>query len=218
VIGLFPAATVNDDDIEILSVDGSSSQMTWVGLRQQLPKADGKPNWALADYIAPADSGVDDYIGAFAVTAGIGIEPHVKRFEEANDDYSAILLKALADRLAEAFAELMHQRVRREFWGYAADEALDNEPDRRGIPWHSPGTGLPGLSGPYGEEGAVCPAGRTGHRHDPDRRLCHAADGGCIRLLFQPSGCALLWRGQGGEGSGTKLCPAAWCDAGAGRA
>ena len=127
VIGLFPAATVNDDDIDIRSVDGSASQMTWVGLRQQLPKADGKPNWALADYIAPADSGVEDYIGAFAVTAGIGIEPHVKRFEEANDDYSAILLKALADRLAEAFAELMHQRVRREFWGYAADEALDNE-------------------------------------------------------------------------------------------
>ncbi|WP_159880642.1 methionine synthase [Aquitalea denitrificans] len=127
VIGLFPAATVNDDDIDIRSVDGSSSQMTWVGLRQQLPKMDGKPNWALADYIAPADSGVQDYIGAFAVTAGIGIEPHVKRFEEANDDYSAILLKALADRLAEAFAELMHQRVRREFWGYAADEALDNE-------------------------------------------------------------------------------------------
>ncbi len=127
VIGLFPAASVNDDDIDIRSVDGHSSQMTWVGLRQQLPKMDGKPNWALADYIAPADSGVQDYIGAFAVTAGIGIEPHVARFEAANDDYSAILLKALADRLAEAFAELMHQRVRREFWGYAADETLSNE-------------------------------------------------------------------------------------------
>lgn len=127
VIGLFPAASVGDDDIEIRNPDNSASLMTWVGLRQQLPKTDGKANWALADYIAPRDSGVDDYIGAFAVTAGIGIEPHVKRFEDANDDYSAILLKALADRLAEAFAELMHARVRREFWGYAADEQIDNE-------------------------------------------------------------------------------------------
>ncbi len=127
VIGLFPANSVNHDDIEIRNADNSASLMTWVGLRQQLPKTDGKANWALADYIAPRDSGVDDYIGAFAVTAGIGIEPHVKRFEDANDDYSAILLKALADRLAEAFAELMHARVRREFWGYAADEQIDNE-------------------------------------------------------------------------------------------
>ncbi|MBA8733350.1 methionine synthase [Chromobacterium violaceum] len=127
VIGLFPAASVDDDDIEIRRPDNAASLMTWVGLRQQLPKTDGKANWALADYVAPKDSGVDDYIGAFAVTAGIGIEPHVKRFEDANDDYSAILLKALADRLAEAFAELMHARVRREFWGYAADEQIDNE-------------------------------------------------------------------------------------------
>ncbi|KMN49624.1 B12-dependent methionine synthase [Chromobacterium violaceum] len=127
VIGLFPGASVNHDDIEIRSPDNAASLMTWVGLRQQLPKTDGKANWALADYVAPRDSGVDDYIGAFAVTAGIGIEPHVKRFEDANDDYSAILLKALADRLAEAFAELMHARVRREFWGYAADEQIDNE-------------------------------------------------------------------------------------------
>ncbi|OQS46533.1 methionine synthase [Chromobacterium violaceum] len=127
VIGLFPAASVDDDDIEIRRPDNGASLMTWVGLRQQLPKTDGKANWALADYVAPKDSGVDDYIGAFAVTAGIGIEPHVKRFEDANDDYSAILLKALADRLAEAFAELMHARVRREFWGYAADEQIDNE-------------------------------------------------------------------------------------------
>ncbi|OHX12180.1 methionine synthase [Chromobacterium sphagni] len=126
VIGLFPAASVDDDDIEIYSSEGEAL-MRWVGLRQQLPKLDGKANWALADYVAPKDSGVEDYIGAFAVTAGIGIEPHVKRFEDANDDYSAILLKALADRLAEAFAELMHARVRREFWGYATDEHLDNE-------------------------------------------------------------------------------------------
>ncbi|WP_043636440.1 methionine synthase [Chromobacterium haemolyticum] len=127
VIGLFPAASVNHDDIEIRDPDNRVSLMSWVGLRQQLPKMDGKANWALADYIAPRDSGVQDYIGAFAVTAGIGIEPHVKRFEDAGDDYSSILLKALADRLAEAFAELMHARVRREFWGYAVAEQLDNE-------------------------------------------------------------------------------------------
>ncbi|AXE35284.1 methionine synthase [Chromobacterium phragmitis] len=127
VIGLFPANSMGGDDIEIRNPDNSASLMTWVGLRQQLPKTDGKANWALADYIAPLGSDVEDYIGAFAVTAGIGIEPHVKRFEDANDDYSAILLKALADRLAEAFAELMHARVRREFWGYAADEQIDNE-------------------------------------------------------------------------------------------
>jgi 5-methyltetrahydrofolate--homocysteine methyltransferase len=132
VIGLFPARSVDVDDIEILSPDNGAPLMTWVGLRQQLEKAtkDGSaanPDWALADFIAPAGSGVQDYIGTFAVTAGLGIDPHVARFEAANDDYSAILLKALADRFAEAFAELMHHRVRTEFWGYAAGENLDND-------------------------------------------------------------------------------------------
>lgn len=131
VIGLFPARSVDVDDIEILDPDTRAPLMAWVGLRQQLVKTDKEgnknPDWALADFIAPADSGVADYIGAFAVTGGLGIDPHVARFEAANDDYSAILLKALADRFAEAFAELMHHRVRTEFWGYAADEALDNE-------------------------------------------------------------------------------------------
>ncbi len=132
VIGLFPARSVDVDDIEILDPDTRAPLMTWVGLRQQLAKAtkDGSaanPNWTLADFIAPADSGVQDYIGTFAVTGGLGIDPHVARFEAANDDYSAILLKALADRFAEAFAELMHHRVRTEFWGYAAGESLDNE-------------------------------------------------------------------------------------------
>jgi 5-methyltetrahydrofolate--homocysteine methyltransferase len=132
VIGLFPARSVDVDDIEILDPDTRAPLMTWVGLRQQLAKAtkDGSaanPNWTLADFIAPADSGVQDYIGTFAVTGGLGIDPHVARFEAADDDYSAILLKALADRFAEAFAELMHHRVRTEFWGYAASESLDNE-------------------------------------------------------------------------------------------
>ena len=131
VIGLFPAASVNHDDIEIFDPVSGEKRMTWVGLRQQLVKTDKdgntNPDWCLADFIAPKDSGVKDYIGAFAVTGGLGIDPHVARFEAANDDYSAILLKALADRFAEAFAELMHKRVRTEFWGFAPDEALDNE-------------------------------------------------------------------------------------------
>ena len=126
-VGLFPANSVGDD-IEIYA-DESRSQvaMRFHALRQQAPRPAGKPNYCLADFIAPRDSGVEDYIGAFAVTSGIGIEARIKDFEARHDDYSAIMLKALADRLAEAFAEHMHQRVRRELWGYAADEALDNE-------------------------------------------------------------------------------------------
>jgi 5-methyltetrahydrofolate--homocysteine methyltransferase len=96
-------------------------------LRQQVDKPAERPDFCLSDFIAPKDSSKTDWIGGFAVTAGIGIEQHVARFEAAHDDYSAILLKALADRLAEAFAERMHERVRREFWGYAPDEALDND-------------------------------------------------------------------------------------------
>ncbi|HXU94625.1 MAG TPA: methionine synthase [Gallionella sp.] len=128
VFGLFPANSVNNDDIAIYA-DESRKQvaMTWHNLRQQTKKPADIPNYCLADYVAPKDSGVKDYIGAFAVTTGIGIDARVAEFEKQNDDYSAILLKALADRLAEAFAEHLHLRVRREFWGYAADEALGNE-------------------------------------------------------------------------------------------
>ncbi|MCB1560806.1 MAG: cobalamin-dependent protein, partial [Xanthomonadales bacterium] len=96
-------------------------------LRQQADKPPGRPNLCLADFIAPADSGIEDWVGGFAVTAGIGIEPHIQRFEADHDDYNAILLKSLADRLAEAGAEYLHARVRREFWGYASEEDLDND-------------------------------------------------------------------------------------------
>ena len=127
VIGLFPANSVHDDDVEIYT-DESRRQvrLTLHFLRQQQQKPPGKPNYCLADFIAPKDSGLADYLGAFALTAGIGIEKKLAEFEADHDDYNAILLKALADRLAEAFAEHMHERVRREFWGYAADEQLDN--------------------------------------------------------------------------------------------
>ena len=128
VIGLFPANSVNDDDIEIYA-DESRKEVLSIqhSMRQQLKKADSADNIALADFIAPKESGIKDYIGGFVVTTGLGIEEHITRFEADHDDYNSIMLKALADRLAEAFAERMHERVRKEFWGYAADEAFDNE-------------------------------------------------------------------------------------------
>ncbi len=131
VIGLFPANTVNDDDIEIYTDESRSEVlMTWRGLRMQTerPVVDGvmRPNRCLADFVAPKGSGVADHVGLFAVTAGLGVDKKEKQFLDDLDDYSAIMLKALADRLAEAFAERMHQRVRTELWGYAADEALSN--------------------------------------------------------------------------------------------
>ena len=125
VYGLFPAYS-RDNQIVILDPQSYEPLETTHWLRQQKPMPDGKPQLCLADFIAPESESVRDYIGAFAVTAGHGIDVHVKRFEEAHDDYSAIMLKALADRLAESFAEHLHRRVRTEFWGYAADETLDN--------------------------------------------------------------------------------------------
>jgi len=131
VIGLYPANTVGDDDIEIYT-DATRSDvlMTWRGLRMQTvrPVVDGvkRPNRCLADFIAPKGSGVADHIGLFAVTAGLGVDKKETQFLADHDDYSAIMLKALADRLAEAFAERLHQRVRTDLWGYAPDEALDN--------------------------------------------------------------------------------------------
>ena len=127
VFGLFPAARIGDD-IEIYrDATRRDTLATWHNLRQQNQKPAGRANQCLADYVAPKDSGVPDWVGAFAVTAGLGIEKKLADFERAHDDYSAIMLKALADRLAEAFAEHLHQRVRREYWGYASEEALGNE-------------------------------------------------------------------------------------------
>ncbi len=127
VFGFFPANGVGDD-IEVYADPGRASKKATIHtIRQQMVKPPGRPNLALADFVAPRETGIADYVGAFAVTAGVGIEALVTGFEAAHDDYNAILTKALADRLAEAFAELLHQRVRREFWGYAPDEALDNE-------------------------------------------------------------------------------------------
>ncbi|HKV97984.1 MAG TPA: methionine synthase [Gammaproteobacteria bacterium] len=128
VYGLFAANAVNGDDVRVFrDANRERELITFHFLRQQQQKPPGKPNQCLVDFVAHRDTGLEDYFGAFAVTAGLGIEPHLKRFTADHDDYSAILLKSLADRLAEAFAELLHARVRREFWGYAADEQLDND-------------------------------------------------------------------------------------------
>jgi 5-methyltetrahydrofolate--homocysteine methyltransferase len=126
VIALMPAASVGDD-IEIYG-DASRKDvaLTWRNLRQQNQRPSGKPNYCLSDFIAPADSSVGDYIGAFAVTAGLGVEKKLAEFEAKKDDYNAIMLKAIADRLAEAFAEWLHRKVRREYWRYARDETLDS--------------------------------------------------------------------------------------------
>jgi 5-methyltetrahydrofolate--homocysteine methyltransferase len=132
VLGFYPANSVNDDDIEFYT-DETRSQVacTWYGLRQQTEKQmrDGVmlPSRCLADFVAPKSSGVKDYVGLFAVTSGLGVEKKDKAFVAAHDDYSAIMFKALADRLAEAFAEALHRRVRVDLWGYAADESLTAE-------------------------------------------------------------------------------------------
>jgi len=128
VIGFYPANAVDHDDILVYDDDDRQNElMRLCHLRQQKGKPDGHAHNCLADYIAPADSGIDDFIGGFAVTAGLGIDEHVKRFEADNDDYSSILLKALADRLAEAVTEYMHEQVRMQHWGYKQDESLSNK-------------------------------------------------------------------------------------------
>lgn len=132
VIALLPANTVNDDDIEIYTDETRSKvALTWHNLRQQSerPVVDGvrRPNRCLADFVAPKDSGIADYVGLFAVTAGLGVEKKEAQFEADHDDYSAIMLKALADRFAEGFAECLHERVRKDLWGYDAGEQLSNE-------------------------------------------------------------------------------------------
>ncbi|WP_411766599.1 methionine synthase [Winogradskyella sp. A3E31] len=140
IFGLFPANTLNDDDIEVTIADGhaegdSASQkntvqpktLKFLTLRQQLKKRDGVPNIALADFIAPKDSGITDYMGTFCVTTGFGTQELAKEFEANNDDYNSIMIKALADRLAEAFAEFLHKEVRTKYWGYAQDENLSNQ-------------------------------------------------------------------------------------------
>jgi 5-methyltetrahydrofolate--homocysteine methyltransferase len=127
VFGIFPANSQDDDIIVYTDDTRTSVKMKLHHLRQQAQKAPGLPNYCLSDFIAPVGSGLADYIGGFAVTAGIGIEPWLHQFERDHDDYSSIMLKALADRFAEALAERLHERIRREYWGYAPEETLDTQ-------------------------------------------------------------------------------------------
>ncbi|MDJ0645242.1 MAG: methionine synthase [Flavobacteriaceae bacterium] len=124
VFGLFPANAI-DDDIEVISNNGEKSK--FLTLRQQLKKREGKPNYALADFIAPKETGLQDYIGCFCVSAGFGTDEIAKKYEDESDDYNSIMVKALADRLAEAYAEYLHEEVRIKHWGYAENENLSNE-------------------------------------------------------------------------------------------
>ena len=127
VYGIFEANSVDDDDIEVHPTTNDQQPTTFLTLRQQSEKTQGAPNLALADFIAPKASGVKDYIGAFCVTTGFGVAEWAAAFENQHDDYNSIMLKAIADRLAEAFAEYLHEKVRTEYWGYAADENLSND-------------------------------------------------------------------------------------------
>ena len=127
ILGIFPANTINDDDIEVKQITDNRQHTTFLTLRQQSQKTAGAPNIALADFIAPKDSGKQDYIGCFCVTTGFGVDEKAAEFEKQLDDYNSILVKALGDRLAEAFAEYLHLKVRKEIWGYASEESLSNQ-------------------------------------------------------------------------------------------
>ncbi|WP_423819339.1 vitamin B12 dependent-methionine synthase activation domain-containing protein [Salinimicrobium sp. TIG7-5_MAKvit] len=127
VYGLFPANTINDDDIEVKAEEAGAKNVIFRTLRQQLSKYEGKPNFALSDFVAPKESGIQDYIGCFCVTTGFGTDELAKKFEEEHDQYNSIMIKALSDRLAEAFAEYLHKQIRTEDWAYAPNENLSNE-------------------------------------------------------------------------------------------
>ena len=126
IYGIFPANQINDDDVELFDENGKHLQ-TFLTLRQQSAKTKGAPNIALADFIAPKDAGITDYMGAFCVTTGFGVDEKASEFEKNLDDYNSIMVKALGDRFAEAFAEYLHKKIRKEIWGYASDEVLNNE-------------------------------------------------------------------------------------------
>ena len=171
VVGLFPANAVGDDVEVYLDESRGEPHAVLHHLRQQGAHRAGVPNRCLADYVAPKETGLKDYIGMFAVTAGLGTHERIQQFKAEIDDYSGILLESLADRLAEAFAERMHERVRRELWGYAPDEHLDQRAAAQGaVRRHPTRARIPRQPGPHREAGALGPARRRGqHRHAADR-------------------------------------------------
>ncbi len=200
VVGLWPANAAGDD-IEVYADETRTKvALTWRNLRQQNERPTGKPNFCLADFVAPKDSGVADYVGGFAVTTGLGIEKKLAEFEAAKDDYNAIMLKALADRLAEAFAEWLHRKVRRELWGYAPDEALDVtalvREEYRGI---RPAPGYPACPDHAVKAPLFALLRRRGRRHVADGKLRDAAHRRRVGVLPRASGRALL-RGRAHRG------------------
>ena len=181
VVGFWPANSVGDD-IELYTDESRTKVLaTLHTLRQQMARDGNKANLALADFIAPKESGLADYLGGFAVTAGIGEEDVAREFERANDDYSKIMVKALADRLAEAFAEALHAKVRRELWGYAPDEKLSNEAtDRRGLCRHPSRARLSRAARPHREAHSV----RAPRCRDGDWLEAHRSPAPCGRRLL----------------------------------
>ena len=128
VMGLYPANSINHDDIALYANEARETPvLTWHGLRQQTEKQTGKPSRCLADFVAPKETGIEDYMGAFCVSTGFGTAELAAEFEKDHDDYNSIMIKAIADRLAEAFAEYLHEKVRKEYWGYASKEVLSNQ-------------------------------------------------------------------------------------------
>ncbi len=201
VIGFWPANAVGDD-IELYADEAREPVLaTLHTLRQQMARENrrDRANTALADFVAPKESGLADYVGAFAVTAGIGEAEALARHIDKTDDYGRIMLKALADRLAEAFAERMHQRVRREFWGYAPAEKLSQRgADRRGLSRHPSGARLSGAARPHREGHHLPPARRRGEgRHQAHRELRHVAGSRRVGPLFLASRKSLFRRRQG---------------------
>ncbi|MNX17951.1 Methionine synthase [compost metagenome] len=202
IYGIFPANQVNDDDIELRDESGNVLEK-FLTLRQQSQKTKGAPNIALADFIAPKESGKTDYMGAFCVTTGFGVDEWAAEFEKNLDDYNSIMVKALADRFAEAFAEYLHEKIRKEIWGYAADENLSNEAmiDEvyKGI---RPAPGYPAcpdhlekptiwkllnVAEEIGDNLEITECGRR-NRSDLDRKYGNVAGFFSFRLLFWKSG------------------------------
>ena len=205
IVGFWPANAVGDD-IEVAADERATCSTpcasNWRGAR-------AAPMWRSPTSSRRRSSGRQDHIGAFVVTAGIGEDVIADRFKHANDDYSSIMVKALADRLAEAFAERMHQRVRKEFWGYAADETFASaRADRGEISRHPSGAGLSGATRPHREGDAVRPDRRRADRREADRKLRDVAGRLGVRALFQPPGGALFRRRQDRARPGRGLCGA----------
>jgi 5-methyltetrahydrofolate--homocysteine methyltransferase len=218
VIGLFPANAVGDD-IEVYTDERRTDvRVTLRNLRQQGEHREGIPNRSLGDFMAPKEIGIPDFVGAFAVTAGLGSQDKITEFKAKIDDYSAILLESLADRLAEAFAERMHERVRKEFWGRRRG-ARQRRAHRRAVRRHQAGARLPGMPGTHGEAGPLAaPQCAGGDRHRADRLNGNVARCRGERLVLLPPPAAVLRGRPSRPGPGRRLREPQGLDAQGGRA